>query len=50
MLLATGAGLIIWLQAMINAAVAMGMLPPTGTTLPLLSYGRSSLVTSLAAV
>jgi cell division protein FtsW len=50
MLLATGAGLIVWMQAMINAAVAMGLLPPTGTTLPLLSYGRSSLITSLAAV
>ncbi|MEE8557346.1 MAG: putative peptidoglycan glycosyltransferase FtsW [Myxococcota bacterium] len=50
LLLATGAGLLIWLQGLVNAAVATGILPTTGTTLPLVSYGRSSLVTSLAAV
>ncbi len=50
LLLASGAGLLIWLQGLVNAAVTMGLLPTTGTTLPFLSYGRSSLVTSLAAV
>jgi cell division protein FtsW (lipid II flippase) len=50
MLLALGASLMIWLQGMVNAGVAMGVLPTKGTTLPLFSYGRSSLVTSLAAV
>jgi cell division protein FtsW len=50
LILATGAGLLIWLQGMLNAAVTMGLLPTTGTTLPFLSYGRSSLVVSLVAV
>jgi cell division protein FtsW len=50
LLVATGAGLLIWFQGLVNAGVAMGVLPTTGTTLPFLSYGRSSLVTSLAAV
>jgi cell division protein FtsW len=49
-LLALGCGLMLWLQAALNAGVAMGALPTKGTTLPLLSYGGTSLVTSLAAV
>ncbi len=50
MLLAVGASLLIWLQGLLNAGVAMGVLPTKGTTLPLISYGRSSLVVSLAAI
>jgi cell division protein FtsW len=50
MLLALGAGLLIWLQGALNAGVAMGALPTTGATLPLFSYGRTSLVVSLIAV
>ena len=50
MLLAIGAGLLIWVQGSINAGVAMGILPTTGTTLPLFSYGRTSLVVSLVAI
>ncbi len=50
MLVATGASLLLWLQGLVNAGVAMGALPTKGTTLPLFSYGRSSLVVSLAAV
>jgi len=50
MLLATGASLLLWLQGLLNAGVAMGLLPTKGTTLPLFSYGRSSLIASLAAV
>jgi cell division protein FtsW len=50
MLLASGASLMIWLQGLLNAGVAMGLLPTKGTTLPLFSYGRSSLIASLVAV
>ena len=35
------------LQAMVNIGVNMGVLPTKGLTLPLLSYGRSSLIVSL---
>ena len=40
----------IWLgiQAFINIGVTMGILPTKGLTLPLLSYGRSSMLVTLA--
>jgi cell division protein FtsW len=41
-------GVWLGLQAMVNIGVNMGVLPTKGLTLPLLSYGRSSLLTSLA--
>jgi cell division protein FtsW len=50
MLLAVGAGLLLWLQAALNTAVALDLLPAKGTTLPFLSYGRSSLIASMAAL
>ncbi len=45
-------GLGIWLaiQALINLGVNMGVLPTKGLTLPLVSYGRSSLIVTLAAL
>jgi cell division protein FtsW len=49
-LLAVGASLLLWLQALLNSGVAMGLLPTKGSTLPLLSYGGTSLIASLAAI
>ena len=46
------AGFAIWLglQAFINIGVNMGALPTKGLTLPFMSYGRSSLIVTLAWV
>jgi cell division protein FtsW len=44
--LSYGIALVVGLQAFINIAVSTGMLPTKGLTLPLLSYGGSSLVIS----
>lgn len=45
-------GVAIWLglQSFINMAVTMGLLPTKGLTLPLLSYGGSSLLVSIVAL
>ena len=48
--LAIGIGTWIGLQAFINVGVNMGMLPTKGLTLPLVSYGRSSLIVTMASV
>jgi len=47
--LALGLTTLIGVQATVNMAVAMGMLPTKGLTLPFVSYGGSSLVVCLAA-
>jgi cell division protein FtsW len=46
--LASGFGLWLAVQAFINAGVNMGVLPTKGLTLPFMSYGRSSLIVTLA--
>lgn len=47
--LAQGLGTLIGLQAVINMAVNMGLLPTKGLTLPFLSYGGTSVVVSCVA-
>ncbi|HXF73873.1 MAG TPA: putative lipid II flippase FtsW [Actinomycetota bacterium] len=46
------AGIVSWLglQTVVNLGAVTGLLPITGVPLPLLSYGGSSLVVSLAAI
>ena len=46
--LAASFGLWLGIQAFINIGVNMGVLPTKGLTLPLMSYGRSSLIVTLA--
>lgn len=48
--LAYGLGLLIGLQAFVNIGVNMGILPTKGLTLPLMSYGGSSIVVNCVAV
>lgn len=48
--LALGLTLVIGLQALINSAVVMGLLPTKGLPLPFISYGGSSLLTNLTAM
>ena len=46
--LAAGFGIWLLVQAFVNIGVNMGALPTKGLTLPLMSYGRSSMLVSLA--
>ena len=48
--LAIGIGTWLGLQAFINVGVNMGILPTKGLTLPLISYGRSSLIVTMIAI
>lgn len=45
-----GLGIYLGLQAMINIGVNLGMLPTKGLTLPLMSYGGSSILVNCMAV
>ncbi len=48
--LAFGITLLIGMQAFVNMAVVLGMVPTKGLALPFLSYGGTSLVSTLAAI
>mgnify|MGYP002694192991 FL=1 len=45
--LSLGIGLSLFTQVFINIGVVIGLLPVTGITLPIISYGGSSLVLTL---
>jgi cell division protein FtsW len=48
--LAVGIGTWLGLQTFINIGVNMGLLPTKGLTLPLISYGRSSLIVAMVSI
>jgi cell division protein FtsW len=48
--LAFGIGVWLGVQSLINIGVNMGVFPTKGLTLPLVSYGRSSLIVTLVAL
>ena len=48
--LAVGIGSWLGIQAFINLGVNMGLLPTKGLTLPLVSYGRSSMIITMVAL
>ena len=48
--LAIGIGTWLGLQTFINVGVNMGLLPTKGLTLPLISYGRSSLIVTMISI
>ena len=50
LLVAFGMTALLTVPAMVNASVVMGLLPTKGLTLPFLSYGRTSLIVSFAAL
>lgn len=50
MLLAFGTTALVAVPALLNGAVVMGLVPTKGLTLPLLSYGRSSVLASCLAL
>jgi cell division protein FtsW len=49
-LLAVGLIGIVGVQALLHMAVGLGLVPPTGISLPLVSYGRSNEIVTLASV
>jgi cell division protein FtsW len=49
-LVAIGIGVMLGFEAFVNIGVNSGLLPTKGLPLPLISYGRSSTVTTLAAL
>jgi cell division protein FtsW len=49
-LLAIGLASLIAMQAFLHMAVGLGMVPPTGLALPLVSFGRSNLLVTLLSL
>ncbi|MBF0284807.1 MAG: putative lipid II flippase FtsW [Magnetococcales bacterium] len=49
-LAAAGLGMLFGFQSLANMGVVMGLLPPKGLTLPMVSYGGTSLIISMASV
>jgi rod shape determining protein RodA len=49
-LLAGGVAAMLMFQVFVNVGMAIGIMPITGVTLPLMSYGGSSVITTLLAV
>lgn len=49
-LLAIGIASLVALHAFLHMAVGLGVVPPTGLALPLVSYGRSSLLVTLMGI
>lgn len=47
---AAGITLAVFAQAMLNISIVLGLGPPTGIPLPLISYGRSSLLCTLFGI
>lgn len=45
-----GVGVLLGVQVFVNSAITVGLLPTTGLTLPFMSYGGSSLLTSFVAL
>ena len=48
--LSFGIGLTFFVQVFINIGVVIGLLPVTGITLPIISYGGTSLMMSLIMI
>ena len=49
-LLATAISVMFAVEVMVNVSMTLGLMPITGLTLPLVSYGGSSLLTSMLAI
>ena len=49
-LLSSGIGIALGIQIFINIGVNAGLLPTKGLTLPLFSYGRMSIIVTLASL
>ena len=49
-LIAVGVAVMLGAQSLINAGVAVGLLPTTGLTLPFVSYGGSSLISAFVCL